>query len=416
MRKIILTKLKSLFIKFKTGFSPIIKILMPNNKEQKWLFFALFMIFLTFSFFFSLKNSTFPSKEIIDYDVYLWKKNFSDFPFAPSKGGAKHPLIIGLFSPIILLIVLFQNLIKYLCINLELVYVFYNIVSALSIMIIYKFCTEIIQIKKMYAFNLILFFSSFSHILLLSFIPETFQISMLVLIIMSYITVENIILNKKNPLATHVFSFVFVSGITVSNGLKNIISILYLNNSKKEKIKIIFYSVLITGTLIIASFLFDYFFFKILPGKKTITNFFGAEEINVLHEMFFEPLVFHDNIKWWGKGREIFRYNSIFPIFINFVIYSLLIISLIISFRKKTIRYFISIFCIDLFIHLVFKFGIGNLYIYSLHWLFLIPLILAHLFQEIKNKIIIYTINVVILLLTISLIIKNIPIIFNLIS
>lgn len=415
MVKLIPSKLNSLYTKFNIGLSPIIKVLKPNNNEQKWLFISLFMIFLVFGIFFSLKNNTFPSKEIIDYDIYLWKKNFSDFPFSPSKGGAKHPLIVGLFSPIILLMKIFQSLLKYIYINLELVYVFFNIISALSIMILYKLFTELIQIKKLYALNLILFFASFSHILLLSFIPETFQISMLVLIIISYITIDSILYNSTIPIATHIITFVFVSGITISNGVKNIISILYLNDSKNRKLKGLFYAGLSTGTLIICAFLFDYFFFKILPGKKTITDFFGAEEINILHEMFFEPIIFHDNIKWWGKGRELFKYNSIIPIVLNLIIYSLLIISIVLNFRKKTFRYLISLFSIDIIIHLVFKFGIGNLYIYSLHWLFLIPLLLAYLLKEIKSEKITNFLNVFILFLTTSLIIKNIPMIINLI-
>ena len=413
--------MKKILKQIKDGLLPILDILIPRNKDEKWIFGISFFIYVCLSvLFFNKYGSDFPDEEILNYDIGNWTERYSViqslFPFY---GGVRHPLLMPILYPLIILGYAIRLLSGELALHILFIMFFFNMIAASSITTIYKYCVNLIRISKTQTLILCVFFALFAHILLLSFIPETFQLSMLGLLIVVYLTTDSLLNNKKIPLITNIILFVYVSGITLSNGAKCVIAQLFQKDNFKNKRKTILLSGLITSVLIFFSFLLSYIASLIyfgewrLQGGTLIYLFSG--QVNLISEMFFEPIIFHLSSLWGYTANAIFTYNTIFPTIVNLVLYAVIICAALVNIKKKAVLLLLLFFGIDVLIHIICGFGIADPYIYCLHWLFIFPLLIGWLYKEISNSKVKMGLTIVLLFLIISLALNNIPRIIELI-
>jgi hypothetical protein len=401
----------------KEGFSPIWDVIIPKSKNEKWILGIFFFFFACFSVLFLRKYGTvFPHIEVLNYDIDFWLRKFNSMTSTtPFGGGIKHPLLPSIMYPLNIL-----NQIVRLIYSGELpltylvTMLFYNMVSVLSIMIIYKYCVNLIRISKLQSLILCALFAFFAHVLLLSFIPETFQLSMFGLLLVTYLTTDSLLNNKKIPLITNIVLFMYVSGVTISNGLKCVIAQLFPSGDFKYKRNSILLSGVITSIFILLSGFVNYMIDK-LWEKYFIAEYIFEGPVDIITEMFFEPILFHQNHSLWGFGKEVFAYNTIFPVIVNIILYAIIICSIIVNIRKRAVLLLLSFFGVDVLIHLICGFGIADPFIYCLHWLFIFPLLIGWLYKEINNQKIKIGLNILLLLMIISLVVNNIPRIFELI-
>ena len=399
----------------KEGFLPILDVIIPNNKDEKWVFGTFFFIYACFSvLFFRKYGNDFPDVELLNYDICYWQYNFSKALTLPFNGGIKHPLLTAIFYPLNILVYIAKLLSGDLFLHNLAIMLFFNAIAALSIMIIYKYAVNLIRIPKIQALFLCTMFALFAHVLLLSFIPETFQLSMLGLLLVVYLTTDSLLNGRKIPLITNILLFVYATGVTLSNGLKCVIAQLFQKGNFKDKRKSILLSGLITAILLFLSFCVNYIVKTEVP-EPNITEFIFSGEIAVAYELFFEPILFHHNYSFWGLGQEVFAYNTIFPIMVNLVFYAVILCAVLANIRKQCVWLLLSFFGIDVFIHIICGFGIADPYIYCLHWLFIFPLLIGWLYKEIRNKRTKMGLNILLLLLIVSLAVNNIPRIVELI-
>jgi len=401
----------------KEGFLPIWDVLIPKSKDEKWIFLAFFCVYACFSIlFFAKYQNHFPHWELLNYDIgrlfgNLCAKQTSLLPF---NCGFRHPLLSVFFLPVNLLVYITQLLyfgalpLQYLVVML-----FYNLIAALSVTIIHKYCVQLIKNSKIQALILCIVYALCAHVLLLSFVPETFQFSLLGLLLVVYITTDNILNHKKISVLTNVLLFVYAAGTTLTNGAKCTIAQLFQQGNFKDKRKSIVWSVGIFVLLAGISFLVNYFA-EDVPGNN-FAEFIFSGESHIISEMFFEPVLFHNHHPLWGTGQGIFTYNSIFPIIINCIFYAIVACAIFITIGERAVLFLLSFFGVDIFIHLICGFGIADLYIYCLHWLFIFPLLIGWLYKTVGNKKIITVLNIVLVLLGVSFAINNMPLIIELI-
>jgi len=401
---------------FKESFLPIWNVIIPKNKDEKLIFGVSFCVYACISIlFFAKYQNHFPHWELLNYDIERWFHKFcvpkSLFPF---DGGIKHPLLSVFFLPINGLVHIVRLLnFGTLPLHYLVVMLFYNCMAALSITILYKYCIHLIKNSKLQALLFCIVYALFAHVLLLSFVPETFQFSLLGLLLVLYVTTDSMLNQKKIPVFTNVLLFVYAAGTTLSNGIKYTIAQLFQQGNFKDKQKSIIWSAGITVLLIGISFLVNLFWGKI-PANNVV-DFMFSSQAHIISEMFFEPVLFHNHNSLWGTGNGIFTYSSIFPVIINLVFYAIIACAIFVTVKKRAVLLLLSFFGVDVFIHLICGFGIADLYIYCLHWLFIFPLLIGWLYKTIGNKKIIIGLNIVLVLLSISFAINNIPRIIKLI-
>ena len=346
--------MKKICTKLKEGFDPTLDIIIPKGKDQKMIFFCFFCFYAIFSFLFYLKYySGFPDKEILNYDVYDWNLFFSrKNGLLPFYGGLRHPFITLIFSPFISLSILIKMLSAKFCFQIIFLSLIYNIISALSILIIYKYCNVLLKIRKREALLICILFALFAHVLLLSFIVETFQLSMLGLLIMVYLTTDNILNKKKIPLITNIILFCYITGVTVSNGAKGLIALLFQKTKLKERLKSIIFSKIICLLIIIFSFSSSVIISKYTTGDFFLRNntkeyISSMDNVNIFHDFFSEPILFHHNYEFWGNSPEKpFLYYSVFPMIISILFYALILFALFLNIKNRSILLLLSFYLI----------------------------------------------------------------------
>lgn len=407
--------MRKIIKQIKDGFKPIFDVIIPKNREEKWLLGVFFFVYLCFGFLFWFKyGDTFPSTDLLDYDVEGYSVFFSKIQrLTPLSGSDRHPLLAVIISPLIILGYVINLFFKGLALQFLLGIVFFNVIAALSITIVYKYCVNLIKISKIQSLIICLLFAFFAHVLLLSFIPESFPLSMLGLLLLAYLTTDSLLNHKKIPIITNVILFAYVAGVTVTNGLKCVIAQLFQNGDFKYKLKSILVSGLTTATLILISFVISYISSLLILGEfkliRQISLYIFSGETHIISEMFFEPILFHQYHTFWGEFREeVFAYNTIFPTIANIIFYAVVICAIVVNIRKREVLFLLSLFGADVFFHLICGFGIDNLHIYCLHWIFIFPLLIGWLYKEINNSKIKIGLNILLLLLGGFLVVNNI--------
>jgi hypothetical protein len=267
-----------------------------------------------------------------------------------------------------------------------------------------------------------LLFALFAHVLLLSFTPESFPLSMLGLLVLIYMTTDNILNDKKIPLSANVILFCYITGVTVSNGLKVLWAQLFQRGRLKTKAGTFLLSGFVCAGLIVFAFLGAHFFGRLLYGNWLVTDgtnylasFRSVSWMPVFHYFFCEPLLFHHNYDFWNWEVVHFQYNTIFPFLVSGILYTLVTIALIVNLKQKPVLLLLAFFLSDVLINLVLGFGsIYESYIYGLHWLFIIPLLIGWLYYKIENKQIKTGLDVILICIAVFCAVNNFPRLYDL--
>ena len=401
--------MKKICIKLKKGFAPILDIITPKGKDQKMILWGFFCFYAIFSVLMYLKfKDSFP-KHGLGYDLM----------FVYAAGGLRHPLFVLFFSPLRVSGFILNMISGELALQALLIMLTCNLIASSSILTIYKYCTNLLSVSPKRASLICILFSLFSYFLFLSFLPETFLLSMWGLLILVYISTNNILSSRNVPTTTNVILFWFITGITSSNGLKCLIAQLFQRAKLKIKIKTFLISGIICLGLIISYLLISYCAAMIFYGQwasghlkieNTTTWISLGFTPNIFHDFFCEPLLFHHNYIFWVDFLEKpLVYNNIFPLITCILFYSIIIFSLVISIREKSIIFLISLFLTDILVHIICKFGIEELYIYCFHWFFALPLLIGWLYKKLKLEKTKKVLDIILVIFCVSFAINNIP-------
>lgn len=375
------------------GFNFIKQTIVPKGKDQLLVFFGFFTFYAIFSFLmFKKYGDLFLEEEILNYDVKYWMNVFSSKKVMILSHSVKHPFITQVFSPFILLALSTKAVsIKYVF----LIMLFFNFIAALSINLIYKYCTILLNLSKIRGLLICLFFGFFAHVLLLSFIPETFQLTMFGLLVMVYYTTDNILNKTKIPTAVHVILFFYSAGVTITNSVKSGFLQLFQREDLKKKVRVILISgFFFLGVLVLFNAL-TYIGFSIFSEGRVLSSshiveFIGSvgDGVDFFHDLFADPILFHHNYPLWWKGfpTESFQYNTITPVIVTILFYLLVLVAIVVNIKRRSVLLLVGLFGIDIFIHVICGFGIMALSIYCLHWIFIFPLLVAWLYKSIENQ------------------------------
>nr|WP_052257407.1 DUF6080 domain-containing protein [Kaistella jeonii] len=384
---------------FKQKFTDFIKTVFPSTKFE----FLLFAIFLTA---YGILGTTIALNYRIIFDDRIpWDAYFSfDNRAIVMTGGGfeRHPLSNYFFNWIREFAYLFSGGKKDDTFRLVLAWCS-NFAVSLSLIQIYKYLKNIIDLPTKISLVILLFFALFTTNILLSFTPETYTYTLFFLVLFNYYAALKLRKEEKIPAVAVALAGISVGGLTITNIVKIYIPLLFEKNIFKnwKKFGNAVIRVLISVCVFVLLFLyridFKYLNFlnkseqqyeKFSTAKKTplwdmiASWFFGG---NVLFSSF-EIRDYHNTKGFYYKALFMEVYHSWIPYIFVSVLILLVFWSYFKNFKNKLVQVLMISLFVDIIIHCILKFGLHTSYIYGGHFVFVFPLMIGWLFYSYKNN------------------------------
>ena len=333
--------------------------------------------------------------------------------------------------------------------------------SFYSYIFLYRIHREVIQLERWDATLLTVFHFSFAYILLSMIVPDHFTISMFLLLLTLYISGMCIRKGREFKWWQSAILFFITAGVTLSNGIKVFLSGFFVNLRDFFRPKYLLLAVVLPAALLWGVAMWEYNAFT-LPKEKTKKEqkMRKAEELKVRVAQMspeerakFEekkakreiilrrqaaktgkPMEDKGFLKWTDITTSRWQtvYENLFgesvqfhqdhfledvlvqrPVFVpyrwamSYWVEALVVVFFVAGIwcgrRNRFLWLCLSCFAFDLFIHLFLGFGINEVFIMAPHFLFILPITSAFLFQRVSTR----WLRLPVLLLTLYLLIYN---------
>ncbi|WP_407402787.1 DUF6080 domain-containing protein [Chryseobacterium sp.] len=278
-----------------------------------------------------------------------------------------------------------------------------NLVISLSLVHIFKYLKNSIQLPLFYTLLIVFFYSLFSTNILLSFTPETYTYTLLLLIIYNYYTAIKFQKDEKIAGSALMLAGITIGGLTVTNFVKIFIPIIFqegLFTQWKKFLKAVF-RVIISVVAFVLLYLnrIDFKYENILSKSNEQYEKFSNVNSTPIWDMIYSYFLGgnilltsfivrekHNMKGFYFKALFMDVYSTpIAYIFIG-ILLSLIIWSYYKNFKNKLVQIIMISFLVDILIHCVFRFGLHTSYIYGGHFIFIFPMLLGWLFFSYKNS------------------------------
>lgn len=278
-----------------------------------------------------------------------------------------------------------------------------NIAISLCIVQIFKYLRNITQLPLKFALLLVLFFGAFSTPIILSFTPENFTYTLLLLSIYNYYAAVKLKKNEKIPGSALVLAGISIGGITITNLAKVFIPVLFekdLFRSWKKLGNAVFRVVLTTACFVFLyllriDFKYENIFSKTNQQYEKFSNVESIPDWDMMLSYFFGGSILFPsfmttdkhNMKGFDfKGLLMEPYSSVFCYAFVIILLILILWSYLKNFRNRLVQIIAISFLIDIVIHCVMRFGLHTSYIYGGHFVFVYPVLLGWLFYAYRSK------------------------------
>lgn len=385
--------------KFRIKFTYFFKLLFPSTGIE-------LVVFLCFLVAYGYLGSYIAIHHKIIFDSRIpWDAYFSfDNKSIVLTGGSfeRHPLSYYFFNWIRELALLFSDGKMDGNFRFALAW-FSNIAVSLSILQVFKYLKNIIQLPLVINIMLILFFGSFSTTILLSFTPENFTYTFFLLTLFNHYSAIKLKKEEKIPALALVFSGVTIGGLTVTNIVKVFIPVLFEKGLFKDLKKFgnATFRVALTCICFVLLYLnridFKYqnIFSKTTEQYEKFSNARSTPVWDMVSSYFFggnilfSNFIIRDKHNMKGfeyKGIIMDVYSSWIPYLFIAVLLGLILWSYYKNFNNKMVQVIMISFLVDIIIHCIMRFGIHTSYIYGGHFVFVYPILLGWLFYAYRES------------------------------
>ena len=410
------------------------------KKEERWLAFVMFAVFVTFNAmviashyhvytmdahggFWSIFTKNF---RMSGYDCWSWiTVSGGRIHFVTSR----HPLYLTFLYPLYLLNDwLIQNVGYNFAVYFMAVIIVFS--AFYAVLFMYRVFREVLELRRKDARLLTLLLFSFGHVLIPTMVPDHFVVSLMLLSLTLYITGKKM---KKGQLLTAWQSLVltfFTAGMATSNGAKTLLAGLFTNGKKVFTVKFISIGVVLPLLLLLGIQQSQYYLLevpqqavvhhiesetlkknpqKMLEHKRqrdewqrthlgqpvgdgVITKLMDVStpRIPTIVENFFgESIQLHQrsllmDVSW---ERPIFvEYNWSVNYIIEAFIVLLFIVGIVFSYKQRFFKMLLAWFACDLTLHLILGFAVTEVYIMTSGWAFIIPISYGYLLRQLSMK------------------------------
>lgn len=278
-----------------------------------------------------------------------------------------------------------------------------NLAVSLSLIQIYKYLKNIVQLPKTVSLLILTFFALFTTTILLSFSPETYTYTLLFLVLFNYYAALKLKKEEKISGAALTLATVSVAGLTVTNGVKVFIPLLFENGLFKSWKKFgsaVLRTVIAVGVFVLL-FLYrlDFNFMRFLSKSGEQYDKFSKPKVTPLWDMVYSWFFggnmlfpsyvirdYHNKKGFQYKALFMDVYSSVIPYIFVGAVLVLVFWSYFKNFKNKLVQILMISFLVDIAIHCILKFGLHTSYIYGGHFIFVVPLMMGWLFYGYRNS------------------------------
>ena len=376
-----------------------LKIIFPSTKTEN-LIFLFFVILYGANAWFIAENFRIVYDDRIPWDAYF---SFDNRAIIQTGGGfERHPLSNYFFNNV-RDFALWLSGNRYNAVFRLVLALFSTLTVALANVQIFKYLNNIIGIPLKISFVILAFYGLFVTNILLSFTPETYTYTLLVLSVFNYYSAIKIRSEKPISFGATVLGSVVVGGLTITNIVKVYIPFLFEKNIFRswKKMGFAILKIIISACVFMLLFLLrlDFNFQNFFNKTGEQYDKFSQPKVTPLWDMI-SSWFFGGNILFPGfvirdyHNKQGFFYKALFMdvytsaasyIFVGLVL-GLIIWSIVNNYKNKLIWILVISFSVDILIHCVLKFGLHTSYIYGGHFVFVYPLLIGWLFYSLKDK------------------------------
>ena len=372
----------------------------------------------------------------------------------------RHPLLSFMIWPLYLLNEGLTWLLGVNCVQ-YLVAFWLIVCSYYSYIFLYRIHREIIALSRWDATLLTAFYFSFAYILLSVIVPDHFTISMFLLLITLYISGVCIQKGREFRWWQSAIFFYITAGVTLSNGIKVFLSGFFVNLKDFFRPKYLLLAVVLPAALLWGTAVWEYRTY-VLPKEKARAEMKARQEevlkekvaamspeerktfeakqarrelrLKLQKEKAGQPMEDHGFLKWtdistsrWQSvyenlfgeslqfhrqhfledtlvGRPVFvKYDMMFNYIVEALILLLALAGIWVGRKRRFLWLCLSCFGFDMFIHLILGFGLNEIFIMAPHFMFVLPIATAYLFNRVRWR----WLRLTVIFLTIYLLVYN---------
>lgn len=337
-----------------------------------------------------------------DYSPENWRvfmRNFHMSGFDPITYGVvtdwnigynilRHPLLPFLLYPFYLLNQLLWSLTGVNCVQF-LVGAVLAFCAFYSFLFLYRILHELVGVGRQVALLLVMLFFGFAYILIATFVPDHFVISLMLILATLYIAGLKLKAHHTFSVAEIVVMFVLTAGVTLSNGVITGLALLFVNGrrafSRPMVVSLLVASVVLVGLGLGVNALLDD------PGDQDVAGWLDTSlpRVQTVVENFFgESLQLH---RRHLLGDVLVRR----PVFVTYtwsaqyaveaVLVLLFVCGVVAGRKSKFLWLTMSCFFYAVLLHLTLGFAINEVYIMACHWAFAMPIAMGYLFVDTRK-------------------------------
>lgn len=378
-----------------------LKIVFPSTKTEGFIF-LFFVIVYGVNAWFIAENFRIIYDDRIPWDGYF---SFDNRAIIQNGGGfERHPLSNYFFDQIRTFALWISNNHYNSAFRLVLALLSTLIISLANVQI-FKYLTNIIILPLKISLLILFFYGFFVTNILLSFTPETYTYTLLLLSVFNYYSAKRIQEEKPVSFGAAILGSVFIGGLTITNIVKVYIPFLF---EKKifwnwKKIGIAVSKIVVSAGVFAFLFLLrlDFKYQNFLTKTEQQYDKFSQAKVTPLWDMIYSWFLggnilfsgyeirnYHNKDKtFFFKALFMDVYSSVIPYIFIGIILLMIVWSVFKNYKNKLVWILATTFLVDIVIHCVLKFGLHTSYIYGGHFVFVFPLLIGWLFFSFKDKI-----------------------------
>lgn len=398
----------------------------------------------------------------------FWKKfEFSGFDsftyiivskWRPLYDLARHPLLAAMIWPLSQLNAWMMSELGVNC-SIYIVAVVWTIISTGSWILMYKILRRIIELTWKESLLLTCMFFSFSHVLLTTFVEDHMTLTLFMLLLTIYLAGKNMKNGKSMPLWQSIPLFFVSTGVTTTNLVKVYLADFFSQIGRRSFKNIIVRSFAFLVPLGVIAALYFYQVSTTMEEEKrsnqelmekkarknpafakkwaeererkervmakqlfhmpgvTSTEYHIDRWPSLQENVFGEGLILHEEYVLQDANVDrpvLVRYNHWWYYALEIGIVVLFLMGVWFGRRERLMWITMSMFMLDMILHVGLNFASADVYIMTAHWAFVIPIAIAYMLKSIPDvKWQKTVITCVVLFLTLFLAVHNMKLIYQ---
>lgn len=385
----------------------IVSLFFPRNKDEKKIFLLCYIIYIPIGLFLLHYTS------IIDHPYRLTDIYYSfDNSIVYHDGSTaffKHPLMVYMFKPILWI----GNNLEVLIPGAKglLLLLLYNTFASLSVVYVFRYMKDIIQLGNKSCYAIIIFYLTCNTLVYLSFTIESYIFSLWILSFLLWWLSDIYKKEKKLSNVGIIALTTMVGGITITNAAKVILLSYFLKGSWKNKFIYSAICVLISVPMLVVGIINHSKYSDMEASSEMITSNVTLWQTNAdnthghflrkASDSFLGSPVFMPQLSVEERVKPARHIENTLIVqqqividfyFSHYLLIPLLLFYLLILYccylnRKNIYLWMIlAMFSVDFVIHIALRYAINEGFIFSGHWVYILPLIIAWGIKGMKGR------------------------------